>query len=45
MQYDIFHDECHIRGGHFLTLKAAAVTLWKTQRLPFEIVYQVLNGN
>ena len=34
--------ECHIRGGHFLTLKAAAVTLWNTQRLPFEMIYQVL---
>ena len=31
-----------IRGGHFLTLKATAVIIWKTQRLPFEMVHQVL---
>ena len=35
-------DECHNRGGHFLTLKAAAVTLWKTYCLPTDMVHQVL---
>ena len=33
---------CVVRGGHFILLKAAGVTLWKLQRLPIEIVENIL---
>ena len=31
-----------VRGGHFLLLKAAGLTLWKLQRLPIEMVEKIL---
>ena len=34
-------DERHLRGGHFLARKAAAITLWKTKPLPMEMMHQI----
>ena len=34
--------EGHIRSGHFFLLKTAAICLWKTERLPIEVIEQIL---
>ena len=34
--------EGQTKSGHFFLLKTAAICLWKTERLPVEIIEQIL---